>query len=71
MTGNLGTADKGPALVLVAHPEHEVLGCGASMAALADAGQRVEMVFLIDGEYARIGATTAGVQGRRALGSVP
>lgn len=66
MTGFPEWADTGPALVVAAHPDDEVLGCGATMAALADAGLRVETVFLTDGEYARTGATTSDVQRRRA-----
>ncbi|NBB90655.1 MAG: PIG-L family deacetylase [Spirochaetes bacterium] len=66
MTGFSEWANTGPALVVAAHPDDEVLGCGATMAALADAGVRVETVFLTDGEYARTGATPADVQRRQA-----
>jgi len=64
MTEPLKWTDTGSVLVVAAHPDDEALGCGASMAALADAGLRVETVFLADGESAR-GTTTAEDARRR------
>ena len=40
-------------LVVCAHPDDEVLGCGGTMAALADRGCRVDVAFLADGIGAR------------------
>ncbi len=40
-------------LVIAAHPDDEVLGCGGAMARHADAGDRVHVVFLADGVTAR------------------
>jgi LmbE family N-acetylglucosaminyl deacetylase len=44
-------------LVIAAHPDDEVLGCGGSMARHAAMGDRVSIAFLADGVTAR--ATTA------------
>ncbi|MDB5526931.1 MAG: N-acetylglucosaminyl-phosphatidylinositol de-N-acetylase family protein [Devosia sp.] len=41
------------ALVVAAHPDDEVLGCGGLMAKLADAGTTVQVAFLADGVGAR------------------
>jgi LmbE family N-acetylglucosaminyl deacetylase len=41
------------ALVLAAHPDDEVLGCGGTIAKLVDAGARVHVAFLADGVYSR------------------
>lgn len=40
-------------LVIAAHPDDEVLGCGGAMARHADDGDRVHVVFLADGVSAR------------------
>lgn len=40
-------------LVIAAHPDDEVLGCGAYMARLAAAGENVLTVFVSDGESSR------------------
>lgn len=45
-------------LVIAAHPDDEVLGCGGSLARHAAAGDVVHCLFLADGESAR-GADTA------------
>lgn len=42
-----------PVLVVAAHPDDEVLGCGGSMARLADEGAAVHVHFLADGVGAR------------------
>ncbi|TRZ68762.1 MAG: PIG-L family deacetylase [Comamonadaceae bacterium] len=40
-------------LVLAAHPDDEVLGCGGTIAKWVDAGARVHVAFLADGVYSR------------------
>src|SRR5215467_11322596 len=40
-------------LVVVAHPDDEVLGAGGTLARLAKAGDKVHIVFLADGVGAR------------------
>lgn len=42
-------------LVVAAHPDDEVLGCGGTLAKLADSGAAVHIVFLADGIYSRPG----------------
>jgi LmbE family N-acetylglucosaminyl deacetylase len=40
-------------LVLAAHPDDEVLGCGGTLAKLAQGGARVHIAFLADGVFSR------------------
>ena len=40
-------------LVIAAHPDDEVLGCGATMARIAKSGGQVQCIFLADGESSR------------------
>ena len=40
-------------LVVAAHPDDEVLGCGATMARIASEGGLVQTIFLADGESSR------------------
>ncbi|BAN36702.1 N-acetylglucosaminyl-phosphatidylinositol de-N-acetylase family protein [Sulfuricella denitrificans skB26] len=47
-------------LVLAAHPDDEVLGCGGTLAKLADEGATIHVAFLADGVFSREG--DAGVQ---------
>jgi N-acetylglucosamine malate deacetylase 1 len=49
----------GPAKVLIvaAHPDDEVLGCGGTIARHADAGDAVDILFVSDGVGARAGST--------------
>ena len=42
-------------LVIAAHPDDEVLGCGGTIAKLADAGASVHVAFLADGIFSRVG----------------
>ncbi len=53
-------------LVIAAHPDDEVLGCGGAMARHAAAGDLVHVLFLADGETSRPGGveTAAAVAGR-------
>jgi LmbE family N-acetylglucosaminyl deacetylase len=44
-----------PILVLAAHPDDEVLGCGGTVAKLADEGAIVHVAFLADGVFSRAG----------------
>jgi N-acetylglucosamine malate deacetylase 1 len=50
---------RGPVLVVAAHPDDEVLGCGGSMARWAAAGRAVHVLILADGEMARIASPQA------------
>ena len=42
-------------LILAAHPDDEVLGCGGTIAKLADKGAIVHVAFLADGVFSRTG----------------
>lgn len=53
-------------LVVAAHPDDEVLGCGATMARHAANGDKVFVQFLADGETSRQGATDKDVRAREA-----
>jgi LmbE family N-acetylglucosaminyl deacetylase len=53
-------------LVVAAHPDDEVLGCGGSIARLARAGARVHVAFLADGVTSRDAASRAELDARRA-----
>ncbi len=46
-------------LVLAAHPDDEVLGCGGTIAKLADEGAAVYVAFLSDGVFSRTGEEQA------------
>lgn len=45
-------------LILAAHPDDEVLGCGGTIAKLADEGAIVHVAFLADGVFSRGGEQT-------------
>ncbi len=47
--------------MVAAHPDDEVLGCGGTIARLADAGQSVHVLLLADGENSRATADGSGV----------
>lgn len=47
-------------LVVAAHPDDEVLGCGATMAKLAAAGATVDVLILGEGATSRAGSREAG-----------
>lgn len=40
-------------LVIAAHPDDEVLGCGGTIAVLSDKGAQVHVIFLSDGVFSR------------------
>ena len=42
-------------LILAAHPDDEVLGCGGTIAKLTDEGAIVHVAFLADGVFSRVG----------------
>lgn len=42
-------------LVLAAHPDDEVLGCGGTIAKMTDLGATVHVSFLADGVFSREG----------------
>lgn len=46
-------------LILAAHPDDEVLGCGGTIAKLADQGAIVHVAFLADGVFSRAGDMVA------------
>jgi len=46
-------------LILAAHPDDEVLGCGGTIAKLADIGITIHVAFLADGVSSRMGDTGA------------
>ena len=52
----MNSLSSGPVLVIAAHADDEVLGCGGTMARLAGAGCEVHSVFMTDGVSAREGA---------------
>lgn len=45
-------------LVVAAHPDDEVLGCGGTIAKLADEGATIHVAFLADGVFSRKGEQT-------------
>ena len=52
---------EGDVLVVAAHPDDEVLGCGGTIARLATAGRSVHVLLLADGENSRAEVDGAGV----------
>jgi LmbE family N-acetylglucosaminyl deacetylase len=46
-------------LILAAHPDDEVLGCGGKIAKLIDTGAIVHVAFLADGVFSRTGKQSA------------
>jgi LmbE family N-acetylglucosaminyl deacetylase len=55
----------GPVLVIAAHPDDEVLGCGGTLARHVEQGDAVVSVFLADGASARPGSGEAEIAARR------
>ncbi len=53
-------------LVLAAHPDDEVLGCGGSLARFANEGAAIHVAFLADGVTARGEGATQSAEERRA-----
>lgn len=56
-------------LILAAHPDDEVLGCGGTIAKLADEGAAIHVAFLADGVFSRAGeagSQQAELSARRA-----
>jgi LmbE family N-acetylglucosaminyl deacetylase len=52
---------EGHVLVVAAHPDDEVLGCGGTIARLAAAGRAVQVLLLADGENSRAAVDSSGV----------
>jgi LmbE family N-acetylglucosaminyl deacetylase len=44
-------------LILAAHPDDEVLGCGGTIAKLANDGATIHVAFLADGVFSRVGSS--------------
>ena len=44
-------------LIIAAHPDDEVLGCGGTITKLADQGAQVRVAFLADGIFSPEGST--------------
>ncbi len=55
-------------LVVAAHPDDEVLGCGGTMVRHADQGDRVHVIFVADGVGARQTSQAAELEVRRRAG---
>lgn len=56
-------------VILAAHPDDEVLGCGGTIAKLADEGATIHVAFLADGVFSRAGEASvqqAELTARRA-----
>ena len=50
----------GGLLVVVPHPDDEAIGCGMALAAAADAGRRIGVVLMTDGEGSHAGSARFG-----------
>lgn len=46
-------------VILAGHPDDEVLGCGGTIAKLADEGATIHVAFLADGVFSRVGDASA------------
>jgi LmbE family N-acetylglucosaminyl deacetylase len=62
---------QGAVLVVAAHPDDEVLGCGGTLARLADEGREAHILLMADGETSRdfdaaLGDVTARLAARKA-----
>ena len=47
-------------VVVAAHPDDEVLGCGGTIARLAKEGSTVHVLLMADGEFSRMGSVREG-----------
>lgn len=54
-----------PVLVIAAHADDEVLGCGGTLAMLSDRGVPSDVIFLADGESSRQGVIESNFKSRR------
>lgn len=55
-----------PVIVIVAHPDDEVLGCGGTIAKLSNQNKSVHVVFLTDGVMSRAGSGATEIAERKA-----
>jgi N-acetylglucosamine malate deacetylase 1 len=53
MSDSMAARPRAPVLVIAAHPDDEVLGCGGTMARLAGEGIPVHILLMADGETSR------------------
>ena len=53
--------NEGSVLVVAAHPDDEVLGCGGTIARMVDAGRLVHVLLLADGEKSRASPSGSGL----------
>lgn len=51
-----------PILVVAAHPDDEVLGCGGTVARMAGEGREVHVLLLADGETSRVAGRSADIK---------
>lgn len=52
-------------LIIAAHPDDEILGCGGTMARFAAEGAEVNVIFAADGETSRASASTGDIELRK------
>jgi LmbE family N-acetylglucosaminyl deacetylase len=62
MTHEKNESKKSTVLVVAAHPDDEVLGCGGTMARLAAEGHSVHVLLMADGETSRSGSDATRAQ---------
>jgi LmbE family N-acetylglucosaminyl deacetylase len=66
MTRSKNTKKRDTLLVVVAHPDDEVLGCGGTLARMAEEGCDIHVLILADGETSRSTASIVGADNLKA-----
>lgn len=64
----MSARDSTSVLVVAAHPDDEVIGCGGTLARMAAEGRSVHVLLLADGEGSRGSADPAGVLATKVVG---